>query len=272
MGDGEISVERDGVTSAGVPVKSTFVRLPSRDARCRLICLPFAGGGVSAFRAWARGFPSDVEVLVAQLPARESRLREQPFDSIWDMADWLLPEIIAGGDLPYALFGHSMGGLVAYELAVALERMNERPPSSVFISARRAPDERLDEPPIADLPDREFLDALQCRYNAVPEAVRGEPELLELLLPALRADLRAIEGYTPRMVHRLACPVHVYGGLDDRRPLPSELAGWQRFARQPVRTRLFPGGHFFITSRRDDVIADIMANWMLDVAREGSRS
>lgn len=260
------------MTSAGISAKSAFVRLPSRDARCRLICLPFAGGGVSAFRAWARGFPSDVEILVAQLPARETRLRELPFDSIWDMADWLLPEVIAGSDLPYALFGHSMGGLVAYELAVALERMNERPPSTVFISARRAPDERLDEPPIADLPNDEFLDALQQRYNAIPEGVRGEPELLELLLPALRADLRAIEGYTPRIAHRLSCPVHVYGGLDDRRPLPSELAGWQRFAREAVRIRLFAGDHFFITSQRDAVVADIMASWTLEPERQGSRS
>jgi len=261
------------VTSKAAAKSYDFVRLPSTNATSRLICLPFAGGGVAPFRQWARAFPSDVELLVAQLPAREGRLREQPFESIWDMADWLLPEVIEASDLPFAIFGHSMGALVAYELAVALERMNERMPTSAFFSARRPPDESADEPPIADLPDNnEFLDALQHRYNAVPDAVRNEPELLELLLPALRADLRAIERYSPRITHQLRCPVHVYGGLQDKRPTPSELAGWQRFAQQRIRVRLFPGDHFFITSQRDAVVSYLMTNWTRELEREGSRA
>jgi medium-chain acyl-[acyl-carrier-protein] hydrolase len=179
MGERQVSGEGGDVTSRVASKPSAFVRLPSKNATRRLVCLPFAGGGVSAFRQWARAFPPDVELLVAQLPAREGRLREQPFESIWDMADWLLPELVEASDLPFALLGHSMGALVAYELAVALERMNERTPSSVFFSARRPPDERADEPPIADIPDHdEFLDALQHRYNAVPEALRNEPEML----------------------------------------------------------------------------------------------
>jgi surfactin synthase thioesterase subunit len=252
--------------------KPALVRLPSRAPRRRLICLPFAGGGVSGYRPWLQALPPDIEIVAAQLPGREGRLREAPFESIWEMADSLLPEILDLTDLPYALFGHSMGGLVAYEIAVALERMHAAAPSRLFISARRAPDEDPDRPLVASLPDMEFLDVMQRRYNAIPDAVKDEPELLALLLPTLRADLRAIESYTPRTLHRVSMPVHVYGGLEDRHPFPNQLAGWQRVAEQPIRVRLFPGDHFFITTQRDAVMKDIAANWLLEPERQESAS
>lgn len=260
------------MTSNVTTTKPALVKLPSRSPRRRLICLPFAGGGVSSFRPWLRSLPPDVELVAAQLPGREGRLRESPFDSIWDMADSLLSEILELDDLPYAFYGHSMGGLVAYELAVALERMNARAPSHVFVSARRAPDEPPDQPLIADLPENAFLDAMQSRYGAVPDAIRDEPELLALLLPTLRADLRAIERYTPRTLHRLRASVHIYGGVDDHHPLPSQLSGWQRVVEQPIRIRLFPGDHFFLTSQRDALLNDIGAHWAVPSDAEGART
>jgi medium-chain acyl-[acyl-carrier-protein] hydrolase len=270
-GDDDLPGGRGSMTSSASS-KPALIRLPSRAPRRRLICLPFAGGGVSGYRPWLQSLPPDIELVAAQLPGREGRFREAPFDSIWEMADSLLAEILDLSDLPFALFGHSMGGLVAYELAVALERMNARAPDVVFVSARRAPDEPPDQPVIAHVPDAEFLDVMQRRYNAIPDAVKGEPELLELLLPTLRADLRAIESYTPRTFHKLRSTVQVYGGVDDRHPLPNQLAGWQRVAEQPIHVRLFPGDHFFITSQRDAVMKDIAATWTLDSDREGSRS
>ena len=250
-----------------------LVRLPSQSPRRRLICFPYAGGGISSYRAWLPSLPSDIQLVAAQLPGREGRLRETPLDSIWDMADALLPEILDLGDLPYALFGHSMGGLIAYEVAVALERMNAPAPARMFISARRAPDEPPDQPLIGHLPQTEFLDALQARYKAVPDAIRDEPELLELLLPTLRADLHAIERYTPRTLHRVRTPVHVYGGVEDHHPYPNQLSGWQaRGSEQPIRVRLFPGDHFFLTTQRDALLKDIASNWSLDPDREGSRA
>ncbi|HEY4303066.1 MAG TPA: alpha/beta fold hydrolase [Gemmatimonadaceae bacterium] len=257
------------MTSTASP-KPALIRLPSRTPRRRLFCLPFAGGGVSGYRPWLQALPPDIELVAAQLPGRESRLREAPYDSIWEMADALLPEILEMSDLPYALFGHSMGGLVAYELAVAIERMRVPAPTHVFISARRPPDEPADQPLIGNAPDAEFLDVMQRRYNAIPDAIKSEPDLLELLLPTLRADLRAIESYTPRTLHRLRTPVHVFGGVDDRHPFPNQLAGWQRVVEQPIRVRLFPGDHFFITSQRDAVMNDIAATWTLDPDRQGS--
>jgi medium-chain acyl-[acyl-carrier-protein] hydrolase len=272
MDNGDIFRRSDGVTSSASSTKLGLVRFRSQSPRRRLICFPFAGGGISSYRAWLSSLPSDIELVAAQLPGREGRLRETPLDSIWEMADSLLPEILDLDDLPCALFGHSMGGLIAYEVAVALERMNAAGPERVFVSARRAPDEQPDQPLIADLPQSEFLDALQARYKAVPDAIRDEPELLELLLPTLRADLRAIETYTPRTLHRLRAPVQVYGGVEDRHPYPNQLAGWQRVAEQAIRVRLFPGDHFFITTQRDEMMKDIAATWTLDANREGSHS
>jgi surfactin synthase thioesterase subunit len=146
-------------------------------------------------------------------------------------------------------------------LTLALEAAGVRPPAHLFVSARRAPDEPDSEPPIHHLPDEEFLDELQRRYGAVPEAVRQEPELLALLLPTLRADIRAIERYVPSTARKVRCPVQVYGGSDDRHPVPGQLPGWKRVAERPVRVRLFAGDHFYLTPQRDALTADIVARW-----------
>jgi medium-chain acyl-[acyl-carrier-protein] hydrolase len=241
---------------------ATLVRIGGTGkASRRLICVPFAGGGIGAFRAWARRLPVGVELVAAQLPGRESRLREAPLDSIAEIVAGMLPSVAGAADLPLALFGHSMGALIAYELALALEAGAGRAPAHLFLSARRPPDEPDPEAPVHHLPDPQFLDELQSRYGAVPPAVRQEPELLALLLPTLRADIRALESYAPS-TRKVRCPLHVYGGLDDRHPRPSQLAGWQRVAEREIRVRLFSGDHFYLTAQPDALIEDIASTWV----------
>jgi surfactin synthase thioesterase subunit len=241
---------------------ATLIRIGGTgQARRRLICVPFAGGGIGAFRAWARRLPSGVELVAAQLPGRESRLREAPLDSIAAIVAEMLPSVAAASDMPLALFGHSMGALIAFELALALESGAGRAPEHLFVSGRRPPDEPDSEAPVHQLPDEQFLDELQRRYGAVPEAVRQEPELLALLLPTLRADIRALETYVPS-TGKVRCPVHVYGGVDDRHPRPSQLAAWQRVAEREVRVRLFSGDHFYLTAQPDALIQDISSSWI----------
>jgi medium-chain acyl-[acyl-carrier-protein] hydrolase len=241
-----------------------LVRLGLRTAaRRRLFCLPYAGGGVAAYRLWARSLPEDIEVFAAQLPGRDGRLRDTPLPSIAAMVDMLLPAVIESSDLPYAIFGHSMGALVAYELVSALERASVRAPSHLFVSSRRAPDEPDTRVPLHDMPESQFLVELQERYGAIPAAVLDEPELLELLLPVVRADIRAVETYRPSLAvpHQVRCAVHVYGGEDDRHPRPAQLPGWQRVAASPVRVRVFAGDHFYLQQQRDALTADIAAQW-----------
>jgi len=229
--------------------------------RRRLFCLPFAGGGASTFRHWPATLPDDIELLVVQLPGRDARRAERPLDSIAAMARATQLAVREASDLPFAVFGHSMGALVAYELARALEDEGGPRPAHVFVSARRPPDVPDRHAPIHALPDDQFLDALQHRYGAVPQAVRDEPDLLALLLPVLRADIKAVETYPTEGGRKVTCPLHVYGGADDRRPAPDELAGWDRAAAGDVRVRLFPGDHFYLTSAAADLTGDMAMTW-----------
>lgn len=250
--------------AAAVP---PLLRLGDRTApRRRLFCMPYAGAGVAPYRLWHRTLPDDIEVLAVQLPGRESRLREAPLPSIAAMVDAVRPAVEAASDLPYAIFGHSMGALVAFELAAALELRDIRPPSHLFVSARRSPEELDTRTPIHALPEREFLDEMQARYGAVPDAVRSERELLDLLLPVVRADICAVETYAMNPETKVSCPVDVYGGVDDTHPTPAQLPRWERVAVQPVRVRLFGGDHFFLNTQRDALTADIAARWTCDVA------
>ena len=244
-----------------------LLRLGVRSApRRRLFCMPYAGGGVAAYRLWHKSLPSDIEVLAAQLPGRESRLREQPLTSIAAMVESVRPAVEAATDLPYAIFGHSMGALMAFELTAALAHSGLRAPSHLFVSARRSPDEPDPKFPVHPLPEAQFLDELQERYGAIPDAVRNEPELLELLLPVLRADIKAVETYLPTHGARVACAIDVYGGEHDTHPYPSQLPLWQRVADQPVRIRMFTGDHFYLNAHREALTADIAARWSTEVA------
>jgi medium-chain acyl-[acyl-carrier-protein] hydrolase len=239
-----------------------LLRLGVRTApRRRLFCMPFAGGGVAPYRQWFRSLPDDIEVQAVQLPGRESRLREAPLPSIHAMVEAVLPAIEAASDLPFAIFGHSMGALMAFELTHALEQNGDRAPERLFVSARRAPDEPDPRPPVHALPESQFLDELQERYGAIPDAVRSEPELLELLLPVLRADIRAVELYEPTPGAVVRCPVDIYGGNADTHPRPAQLPFWSRLVAQPVRIRLFDGDHFYLNSQREALTADIAARW-----------
>jgi medium-chain acyl-[acyl-carrier-protein] hydrolase len=241
---------------------NALLRLGVRSApRRRLFCLPFAGGGVAAYRQWFMSLPDDVEVLAAQLPGRESQLLVPPLRSIQAMVDAVLPAVEAAATMPYAIFGHSMGALVAFELALALEQSGVRSPSRLFVSARRSPDDPETKPPVHALPEPQFLDELQERYGAIPEAVRNEPELLELLLPTLRADIQAVETYVPRPGARVHCPVVVYGGERDTHPLPAQLPFWARVVHRLEQVRLFPGDHFYLHAQREALTADLAWHW-----------
>jgi surfactin synthase thioesterase subunit len=244
------------------PPVAALLRLGGPDVpQRRLVCVPFAGGGAATYRQWSRFLPEDVELASVQLPGRELARNGRPLDSIAAMAAAAQAAVRSATDVPYAIFGHSMGALVAFELAFALEHDGARPPVALFVSGRRPPDETDSAAPVHTLPDAEFLDELQRRYGGVPDAVRREPELLALLLPGLRADVRALETYRISDHTRISCPVHVYGGREDVRPRPDQLEGWSRRTEQPVRVRLFPGGHFFVADEPAAICADIAARW-----------
>lgn len=234
---------------------------PAGEPTRRLFCLPFAGGGPATYRLWPRAGLDNVEICAVQYPGREPRSPIPPLDSVPDLVTSVVQAIDEAPDLPFAVFGHSLGALVAFEVTAALEASGRAQPDRLFVSARGPADEAHDAPPCHDLPEPQFLDQIQGKYGGVPDVVLNEPDLLAMLLPMLRADVRAYETYQPTADRRVDCPVHVFGGVDDRHPRPDQLAGWSRVTSGEPTVRLFEGDHFYINDQREALAREITRLW-----------
>jgi medium-chain acyl-[acyl-carrier-protein] hydrolase len=223
-----------------------------------LFCFPYAGGSAAVFRTWAAGLPQ-VDVRPVQLPGRGGRLRETPFTRIRELAaaacDGLLPHL---GE-PFAFFGHSFGGLVAFEVARELRRRGGPEPFHMFVSARRGPRSPDPAVPLHRLPDARFLEEVQGRYGAIPQAILQEPELLALLLPTLRADLEAVETYAYVAEPPLRVPISAFGAVHDPWATRDDLAAWQHETDEAFSLTRFPGGHFYLEESEASLLAEIRA-------------
>jgi medium-chain acyl-[acyl-carrier-protein] hydrolase len=239
---------------------------PNSAATLRLFCVPYAGAGVAAFSAWADLFPS-TDVAVVRLPGRESRFHEPFCASIDEAADQIARAISSFHDLPCALFGHSMGALFSFEVARRL-RAAGAPPIMLGVSGWRGPSlpERL--PPIAHLPLDDFVVAVQGRFGGIPRAVLNNRELVSLLAPTLRADVGLVEKYRYRGDAPLPCPIVAYGGASDPHATEGEIQTWDRETTRALRARMFPGGHFFIQTARDEVLAQLRHDLTACVAQQ----
>lgn len=226
---------------------------PRPGAPLRLFCLPHAGGGASAFRAWADVLPAEVEVCPVQLPGREARMAEPAIDRMEPLVEALSDALRPFDEEPFALFGHSNGALVAFELARRLRREGRYGPVHLFASGRRAPDVPSPRPPVAHLPDDEFLADLR-EMGGTPAEVLAHPELMRILLPLLRADVRVNETYVFTEEEPLACPVTAYGGLLDPKASREDVEAWRRHTAGAFTVRFFPGDHFFVFTQRDLVL------------------
>jgi surfactin synthase thioesterase subunit len=226
----------------------------------RLVCFPFAGAGASAYFAWSRSLrAAPLEVRAVQPPGRENRLREAPFTELAPLVRALADACGALGDRPFSFFGHSMGALVAFEVTRALQRAGAPLPAHLFVSGAQAPEvPRTEEPlhPLAD--DDEFIAAVASRYGGVPKAVLEHRELLDVILPALRADLRITESYVHEPAAPLPCGITAYTGSDDPMVKAEALDGWRTQTSAAFRARVFPGDHFFLTEQRDALLADVV--------------
>ncbi len=201
--------------------------------------------------------PAHVELNVIQLPGRGGRLRETPIDSVPTLTNLITSELLPYLDRPYAFFGHSMGAVLALEVARAAMRVGREGPAHLFLSAKRPPHLPRLEADLHRLPDDAFLKLLGTRYGGVPAEVLQEPELLNLVLPALRADITALETFTPSAVEPLRCAVTAYGGEDDRLVTLEQLHAWRSYTTGQFRARQFSGGHFYLQSAQDELLADI---------------
>ena len=228
------------------PARWLITPRPKPDATVRLFCLPFAGGAASAYRAWGDLMGPDVEVTAVQLPGREMRLREPAYDRVEPLVTALADVLEAAPERrPYAVFGHSMGALIAFELVRELRRRGRPLPVALVASGRNAPHLPPRDPLMHPLPHDEFVDRLR-RFEGTPQAVLEHQELMEMLVPLLRADFAVNEAYTHRPEATLDLPLLAMGGADDVEATPDGIAEWSGYTTGPFELKIYPGGHFFL--------------------------
>ncbi|MBX7096397.1 MAG: alpha/beta fold hydrolase [Myxococcaceae bacterium] len=221
----------------------------SAAARARLFCLPHSGGGASYFRPWQAHFGARVEVWAAQPPGRESRFREPAFESYVPYVASLLEAMRPHLDLPFAVFGHSLGGGVAFELCRALRANGLRQPEHLFVSAHAAPELRPADMHLADLAEPEFVAAIR-EMGGTPPEVFEHPELLQMLVGVLRSDYRLFASYQYTPEAPLTVPITAVGGEADRSVTRQDLEAWRPHSERFTGARLFTGGHFFLAEHR----------------------
>lgn len=218
------------------------------NGRLRLFCFPYAGGGDAIFRAWASMLPPTIEVCPVQLPGRGARAKEPPFTQLSPLIDAAADALAPVLDKPFALFGHSVGAIIGFELSQLLRRKYRLGPVHLFVSARPSP--QTVRPRASRIPtDREFLELL-WNYNGTPEQALANPELMELMLPVIRADFALSQSYGYAHEPPLDCPITAFGGLRDTSISREELKGWGEHTNGRFTLRMLPGDHFFLNADR----------------------
>jgi medium-chain acyl-[acyl-carrier-protein] hydrolase len=220
-------------------------------ARVRLFCFAYAGGGASIFHSWPDQLPSGVETIGIQMPGVGSRIIEPPIEEIAEVVQLLVLEIGPKLGKPYVFFGHSLGGLISFELALELRKRYGLYPLHVFVAGIRAPQILSRNPPIHDLPDTNLLEELQRRYNGIPEEISKDRDILQLVLPGLRAGLKMHESYRYRKSNPLDCGITAFGGYQDRAVRRQDLEAWHHQTKRSFTLHMLPGGHFFINSEHE---------------------
>lgn len=242
------------------------------DAEIRLFCFPYAGGGISMFRPWSVELPQKIEVCPIQLPGRDERLHEKPFRDFSKLVDVLVQGLKPELKMPFAFFGHSMGALLAFEVARLLQKSYQITPVHLFISACPAPhlSESLLSLPNPTASDEEIIAQLH-RFNSMPESILQKTNLILDVLPTFRADLEVFKSYNYSTIESLDCPITVFGGKQDTLVCYEHLIPWQTQTRSSFDIKMFTGNHFFLQSQRSMLLQSI-AELMINHISSGSNT
>jgi medium-chain acyl-[acyl-carrier-protein] hydrolase len=231
-----------------------LLRLPRPDAAVRLFCFPHAGGSAANYRSWASRLPRDIDVLPVQFPGRGTRIVEPVAHSWLDLIDSVRSGLAPYLSRQFAFFGHSMGALIAFDLARRLREEGVATPIHLFLSASPAP--HLIPKQLVVPADDVLINELRYSAGISPD-VFEHPELLELVLEAYRIDLSLLADYSYRPGRPLQCPIIALGGtMDEEVPL-SCLEAWRGYTSSAFTVRMFPGGHLFVETDPSQVL-DVM--------------
>jgi surfactin synthase thioesterase subunit len=254
--------------SSGKRSRSIAVLRTGRGAMLRLFCFPYAGAGVGAFYRWKSAILDTVELCAIQMPGREDRLDEAPITSMEVLRRYLAEQITPYLDRPCVFFGHSLGALVAFETVRELRRRGLPLPVTMILSGRRAPQIGYDTQPWHTLANEELVARIRG-LGGTRVGVLEDPQLRDLLLPLLRADLTLNETYQYRPEAPLPMPATLLRARDDSVASLEQADAWRLQFRTPPRCVDYDGGHFFIDVNFHAVIAEINHELSAAVALAG---
>jgi medium-chain acyl-[acyl-carrier-protein] hydrolase len=230
----------------------------------RVFCFPYAGGGYGVFSSWQRHCDGRLNILGVRLPGRGVRYNEAPYREFESLLNDLEIGMAPFLDRPFMLFGHSVGALVAYELARRVRTSARAPLLHLFVAACRAPHCRSPQSAVIDksdhlLDDRSLADKL-ATIGGMPANAVSKAELLRVSLPVIRADFQVYDSYRPPAEPSgLTCPVSALGGRSDLSDVPAEsLQEWSRYTRGEFQLRWFAGGHFFLNPHVEDILKCVL--------------
>lgn len=239
------------ITPAACP---WLVALPGAPRAPRLYCFSYAGGSAASYRSWHTGLDAQFEIVGVELPGRARRFHEAPLTSIEAVVAGAAHAIAAQGVPSFAFFGHSLGALVAFEVARYLQRHGLAQPRHLIVSGARAPRRRPASRDLYLLDDSALMAQLEA-YNGTPPEVLANAELMALLLPAIRADFALGATYRYAPGPQLGMPMTVLTASDDQHAKENDAAGWALESSAACRLEQFEGGHFFIDTQRASVLA-----------------
>lgn len=240
---------------------------PAPGARLRLLCFTYAGGPTRLYQEWGAALGPEVEVAAVALPGRERRRHEPSFSRMDPLVAALTQGVAGWLDRPFALFGHSLGALIAYELACRLRAEGRAEPLHLLVSGRPAPDFAITTPMLHALPDDRLVSEVQRIYGGIPAAVLRERELLQMMIPSLRADLAVVETYVHRERPPLELPITALTGSADPVAPERAMAQWRRHTARRFEQVVVPGDHFFVQGAPRGVLALVRARLTDPAAR-----
>ena len=234
-------------------IGSWLIRPIDKTKKFRLFCFSHAGGSAGTYFAWQKLLGNAIDVCPVELPGRGSRLNESCVTSISAILPLLAEVVREDNATPFALFGHSLGALLAFELARYCESQEGATPRHLFVSGCNAPRYRGSMSCVQNLSDEQFVEMLMGLNGTSPEILKHD-EIMKLLLPGIRSDFELAAGYVYQSASPLRTPLSVLAGRFDVVENSKEVQGWKEEAASRCEIVMFDGGHFFTQTHRDFVI------------------